>query len=387
MAFSAHKDPEQIKEHFDSDEELDKNAQVLAKWIHRSEHLIVFTGAGISTSAGIPDFRGPEGTWTLAAQGRKRTSKTVSNLEAVPTPAHMALVELQNRGKLKYLVSQNCDGLHRKSGILPQFISELHGNSNREYCKNCGKEYLRDFRAVASYRETVHDHRTGRKCGACGSDLHDSIVNFNEPLPQKPLRAAFKEAYLADLCIVLGSSLTVSPANEIPHIVASRPTAKLVIVNLQKTPLDDGADLRVFACTDDLMEKVMLKLNLPIPPFIIVRRMLVECRCGTSANVEVSLKGVDVDGTPMSFIKQLDVVGHRSVTLTSEPFIFRVPESAGNVAHVTVHFMGWYGEPSLGLEIQLPGHGEERTKKTYIVEYSPRERDDWKLKVYDEHVI
>lgn len=133
------------EERFETPNAIDQKAQVLADLISKSNHFIVFTGAGISTSAGqrlamaarlsasqvtsrsetdygapgIPDFRGPDGAWTLRAQGRQRTSKTVSTLQAIPTPTHMALAELAERGILKYLISQNCDGLHRKSGIHP----------------------------------------------------------------------------------------------------------------------------------------------------------------------------------------------------------------------------------------------------------------------------
>jgi NAD-dependent SIR2 family protein deacetylase len=130
------------EERFESPSEVDLKAQKLADQIRKSKHFIVFTGAGISTSAGIPDFRGPEGSWTLLVQGRQRT-KEINTLTAIPTPTHMALVALQDRGILKFLISQNCDGLHRRSGILPDRIAELHGNSNREYCKDCGKEYIR----------------------------------------------------------------------------------------------------------------------------------------------------------------------------------------------------------------------------------------------------
>lgn len=117
MADSAPKVAE--KEQYESADEVDRKAQILADQIKNSKHFIAFTGAGVSTSAGIPDFRGPEGAWTLRAQGRERTGKPINTLQAIPTPAHMALVELQNKGYLKYLVSQNCDGLHRRSGIAP----------------------------------------------------------------------------------------------------------------------------------------------------------------------------------------------------------------------------------------------------------------------------
>ena len=116
MAFSAHKDPEHIREHFESVDDLEYKSRKVAELIRDSSHLIVFTGAGISTSAGIPDFRGPQGVWTLRARGQEPSFRT-STLQAIPTPTHMALVELQKRGLLKYVVSQNCDGLHRRSGI------------------------------------------------------------------------------------------------------------------------------------------------------------------------------------------------------------------------------------------------------------------------------
>lgn len=106
-------------ERFDPPDVVDLLATKLSTQIKSCKHFIAFTGAGVSTSAGIPDFRGPEGAWTLRAQGKQLNFKATTTLQAIPTPTHMALVELQNRGLLKYLVSQNCDGLHRRSGILP----------------------------------------------------------------------------------------------------------------------------------------------------------------------------------------------------------------------------------------------------------------------------
>lgn len=106
-------------EHQEPAAAVDQKAQALADRIRASKHLVAFTGAGVSTSAGIADFRGPEGAWTLMAQGREHDLRSIDTLQAIPTPTHMALVELQNRGILKYVISQNCDGLHRRSGILP----------------------------------------------------------------------------------------------------------------------------------------------------------------------------------------------------------------------------------------------------------------------------
>jgi len=99
MADTAHKDPTFMTEHFEDEKTLNKKTDKLVELIKKSKHFVVFTGAGISTSAGIPDFRGPEGAWTLAAQGKRRTSPTVDVLKAIPTSTHMSLVDLQNKGK------------------------------------------------------------------------------------------------------------------------------------------------------------------------------------------------------------------------------------------------------------------------------------------------
>ncbi|KAK1704522.1 DHS-like NAD/FAD-binding domain-containing protein [Colletotrichum lupini] len=369
---------------------LDAKASQLANLIKKSKHFIAFTGAGISTSAGIPDFRGPEGAWTLRAQGRQRTGKTTDTLQAIPTKTHMALVELQDRGILKYLVSQNCDGLHRKSGILPEKISELHGNSNREYCKDCGKEYLRDFRAVATYEKSIRDHRTGRKCPLCNGTLLDTIINFGEYLPAQPLALARSNARKADLCLALGSSLTVPPACTIPETVGKKKRTKtcpndgtLVICNLQSTPLDDlSEELRVWATTDDLMDRVMEKLEIPIPRFVLRRRLVVEVEAVGEERYQLTARGVDVDGTPASFLQPVRMQGNRRVART-EPFKipFRGEVVGETEVKVELEFMGHYGEPVL--EIGMKYNGEEKLERMYLLEYDPS-TGAWKVSTQDD---
>ncbi|KAI4091391.1 MAG: hypothetical protein LQ339_008143 [Xanthoria mediterranea] len=290
MASSAPKVAEE--EHHESPHSIERKAQLLAAQISKSKHLIAFTGAGISTSAGIPDFRGPDGVWTLKRQGRVRDLKPVNTLQAIPTPTHMALVELQDRGILKYLISQNCDGLHRKS----------------------------DFRAVATYEKTVRDHRTGRKCARCGGILHDSIINFGESLPAQPLKRAHDHAKKADLCLVLGSSLTVTPANEVPESVGQKRGAKLAICNLQNTPIDHLSDLRIHSKTDELMLRVMDKLNLAIPSFVLHRHLLIKTDITGKERNQLTVLGVDVDGTPVTFLKSVRLDYNRRVA-RSEPFV------------------------------------------------------------------
>ncbi|CAG8114368.1 unnamed protein product [Penicillium olsonii] len=335
-----------------------KKAALLVKQIKQSQHFIAFTGAGISTSAGIPDFRGPNGNWTLRAQGRPRT-KHADTLTAIPTPSHMALVELQNRGILKYLVSQNCDGLHRRSGILPERISELHGSSNRESCHDCGKEYIRDFRAVSNYEKGDHDHRTTRKCARCGGALYDSIINFGESLPAQAMELAQQNAEMADLCLVLGSSLTVTPANSIPEMVGERKGAKLAVCNLQTTPIDHLTDLRIFSEADLLMTKVMEKLGFPIPPFVQRRRLMVKVETQEEDRHRLTATGVDTDGTPMTYLQSVRLEGSRRIA-RAEPFVIQVRESLqpGSRLKLDLEFMGHFDEPNLELVHEYNGDEE-----------------------------
>jgi NAD-dependent SIR2 family protein deacetylase len=206
----AHKSKDARKEFFDSDAELDTKVTFLADLILSSKHVVVFTGAGISTGAGIADFRsgvntvletGP-GIWEIqATKVKTKPKKEVDMLQAIPTPAHMALVKLEELGLIKYLISQNIDGLHRKSGIPSNKLAELHGNTNLEKCRNpmCEKQYLRDYDTVSDN----DDHSTTNKCENCGQILYDSIIHFEEQLPQDDLANSFFHGKKADLIIVL----------------------------------------------------------------------------------------------------------------------------------------------------------------------------------------
>ncbi|KAK7968988.1 hypothetical protein PG988_008061 [Apiospora saccharicola] len=337
------------EERQETPEVIERKANTLVNYINKSKHVIVLTG--------IPDFRGPEGVWTLRRQGRLRTSKAASTLQAIPSPSHMALVELQDRGILKYVVSQNCDGLHRRSGILPDRISELHGNSNLEYCKDCGKQYIRDFRAVSTFEKSIHDHRTGRKCALCGGILLDTIINFGEFLSAEPLQLARDHGKKADL------------SSEIPETVGKRKAANLVICNLQETPLDKSSSLRIFGKTDDLMERVMEKLSLPIPKFM-VRRLLV-IRIGSEAGrYSVKIEGVDVDGTPVTFLQPVKLENNRRV-VRAEPFTINLRDELeiGTRLKLVLEFMGHYGEPNLELSHLYDDAGAALA--LYLLEYDP----------------
>eukprot|EP00288_Rhodomonas_lens_P006037 CAMPEP_0177723264 /NCGR_PEP_ID=MMETSP0484_2-20121128/18122_1 /TAXON_ID=354590 /ORGANISM="Rhodomonas lens, Strain RHODO" /LENGTH=304 /DNA_ID=CAMNT_0019235693 /DNA_START=56 /DNA_END=970 /DNA_ORIENTATION=+ len=256
----------EIQEHFDSDSVVNAKVFEIAKLMTKSHYTVLYTGAGLSTSAGIPDFRGPQGVWTLKDQGKK--AKRVDLSSAAPTVGHKVCKELLDIGLVQHITSQNVDGLHRKSGVLQHQLSELHGNTNLEVCKSCGAEYFRSFRCRRAGNH-VHDHRTGRFCeqGACQAELHDSIINFSEDLPAKDFNAAQTAFAAAELCIVLGSSCRVTPAADLPEQIGTRSKTrggpKLVIVNLQVTPLDRLASIRVHAKTDEFLSKLAAQLALP----------------------------------------------------------------------------------------------------------------------------
>jgi len=205
---------------------LKERIQQLAQWMFEANYLVVFTGAGISTESGLPDFRGPDGIWTRQDKGLPPPPRLFSEVE--PNAGHDAIVELQKLGKLRFLISQNVDNLHLQSGIRPDLLAELHGNTTKLTCLRCKVQV---------------DKFLGLKTCSCGSSLVSSVVNFGDPLPAKELHDSFDHASRCDLFIVVGSSLVVSPANEMPR-AALRSGARLVIINKGETPLDSSCHLR-----------------------------------------------------------------------------------------------------------------------------------------------
>jgi len=256
-----HTNQEAIKEFFDDEKDVIQKVKELANLIKSSKHTMIYTGAGVSTSAKIPDYRGPMGVWTLRDKGLN-AQFDITLEEAIPTLSHMSIVKLQEKGYCKLLVSTNVDGLHRRSGITAQGMAELHGNIYRENCGKCKKEFLRKF-DVTKGRD---DHKTGRKCDACSGDLLDSIINFGENLPMSELEKAADNANASDLALVLGTSMLVSPANQFP-LQAVENGGKMVIVNLQKTPYDRKAAILIHERTDKVMELLMKELQLEIPQY------------------------------------------------------------------------------------------------------------------------
>lgn len=227
------------------EDDLSRRIQKLAEWLYESRYPVVFTGAGISTESGLPDFRGPDGVWTRRDKGLppKPTTRPWDSVE--PNMGHLAIAELQRLERLKFLISQNVDNLHLKSGIQPDLLAELHGNITKLRCRRCGN--------------MVYSSSGQKRC-ACGGELVRSVVDFGESLPEKDLKLSFEHSQRSDLFIVIGSSLVVTPAADMPR-EALRAGARLVIINQSETPFDPLAHLRFHERIGDVLPKAVRRLK------------------------------------------------------------------------------------------------------------------------------
>jgi NAD-dependent deacetylase len=212
----------------------------------------VFTGAGISTESGIPDFRSPGGFWTRhapidfsdflrSAEARRETWRRRFAMEpilrqATPNRGHRAVAELIRAGRAAAVITQNIDGLHQDSGIPDDKVIELHGNTTYAHCLDCGMRYEIEALQIDFEEDNIVPH-----C-ACGGWVKTATVSFGQAMPVDEMRRAERETLLADLFISIGSSLVVYPAAGFPEL-AKRNGARLVIINMQPTGLDDFADL------------------------------------------------------------------------------------------------------------------------------------------------
>jgi NAD-dependent deacetylase len=232
---------------------IDNQTAELARLIERARQAVVFTGAGISTESGIPDFRSPGGIWTkmspidfsdflASEEARRETWRRRFAAEdmwrsAQPNRGHRAVAELVNRGTAAAVITQNIDGLHQASGVPAEQVIELHGNSTYAHCLDCARRY-----EIAEVRAGFEKDEAAPVCGSCGGWVKTATISFGQAMPVEPMRRAEMETLAADLFVVAGSSLVVYPAAGFPEL-AKRNGATLVIINREPTGLDPIADL------------------------------------------------------------------------------------------------------------------------------------------------
>lgn len=279
---------------FDTPAEINRKFNQLFKLLSESKTVLVHTGAGVSTAAGIPDFRGPSGVWTVMSMqgnGKRRrkmtdgdcTVKNTSDLvvqygkckleavefaQAMPSVAHLAILALLREGRIASIITQNIDGLHAISGIKHSECSEVHGNVFVERCISCGRRFLRPY-----VSPTISFKPTGNYCGLCSFPpcgiLTDVVLDWFDRYEDHFEKRAIDYAQVADFHLTLGSSMHVEPA----CLYASsdeyrKEGAPLVIVNYQKTRLEPEADVVIHCDVNLICQKMLKRLKIPIPTFV-----------------------------------------------------------------------------------------------------------------------
>jgi NAD-dependent deacetylase len=237
-------------------EAVEEAHDALAGMIGEAAHIVAFTGAGVSTECGVPDFRSPGSAWrrhppidfsafmasaaTRAEAWRRKFAMDDLYAGARPGRTHHALARLAEAGSLGTVITQNIDGLHQAAGLEPSKLVELHGNGSFARCLACGERH-----ELPPIRARFEATGEAPVC-ACGGAVKSATIAFGQPVPAEELRLSRDAALAADLFLVLGSSLVVRPAATLP-LVAKQSGAALVIVNRDPTPLDAEADLVIRA--------------------------------------------------------------------------------------------------------------------------------------------
>jgi NAD-dependent deacetylase len=233
---------------------MDKELETVCEWVDRSRRIVALTGAGISTESGIPDFRGPQGVWTRNPKAEKLSDiryymadpevRRLTWLQRVAHPAwqakpnagHLALVSLEQSGRLHAIVTQNIDGLHQVAGNSPSKVVEVHGTIHEVVCMHCAWR--------GPMQATLDRVRGGEQdpaCSSCGGILKSATISFGQALVPEVIDRAMQASQEADLLLAVGTSLNVYPvANAIP--VAKSAGARVIILNAEPTPMDDIAD-------------------------------------------------------------------------------------------------------------------------------------------------
>ncbi len=248
---------------------LDERVAALAGLIAAARRIVAFTGAGISTECGVPDFRSPGSPWMvhkpirfqdfLASEANRREAWRRKFLMddgwrgARPGRGHMAIRALAEEGRLLAVVTQNIDNLHHDSGLSPGVVIELHGNATYAGCLDCGLRH-----ELAPVRARFEATGEAPACEACGGIVKSATISFGQALPEEAMRRAHEAMAACDLVLALGSSLVVQPAARFP-LLAKQRGARLAIVNRDPTPLDPVADAVVRGDIGTVMQQVVNK--------------------------------------------------------------------------------------------------------------------------------
>lgn len=252
--------------------DLDFKISMVADMIVQSKAVVVFTGAGVSTESGIPDFRSPGGIWTrfdpedftinrfmASRETRKKTWELLGGsgiiADALPNRAHLAVYELELLGKLTCVITQNIDNLHQKAGSSPDRVFELHGNMQWVRCLDCGARFT-----MQAVRQRLDPDNPVPECEHCSGVLKPDVIYFGESLPQETLDRAVHHSRTCDLFIVIGSSLSVYPAAYMPTY-ALEGGARLVIVNNTRTFCDDRAEVVINSTAGVAMERILEEIK------------------------------------------------------------------------------------------------------------------------------
>jgi NAD-dependent deacetylase len=245
-----------------------------ARLIGNSQKILVFTGAGISTESGIPDFRSVGGIWDRYNSSDFYLQNIISSEDcrhkywemsseyykvmkkALPNYAHYSIMRIEDGGKLLAIVTQNIDRLHHKAGNTPEKIVEIHGTAFLVSCLACGAIYDRD-----AIEDRILRGEKLPYCTGCSGILKPATISFGQPMPEDKMNKSIEYACQCDLCIVMGSSLVVYPAASIPEIAVDS-GAHLIIINHDKTPLDHKADVVIHDSVSMAMKSID-ELNSP----------------------------------------------------------------------------------------------------------------------------
>ena len=227
--------------------------QDLSQYIDEANNIVIFTGAGISTESGIPDFRGPQGVWKTntpiyfqdfigSEEVRKDSWKRKFSgqdiiKKAKPNIGHLAVAKIINKHESAYLITQNVDNLHQDAGVPDDKITEIHGNAHYASCLDCGIRY-----ELNSIKKAFLENETVPYCDSCGGIIKTATISFGQPMPEEGMQIAQRKTLGCDLFITIGTSLVVYPAAGFPKL-AKEIGAKLIIINNEPTDFDPIADL------------------------------------------------------------------------------------------------------------------------------------------------